>query len=337
MKKLQIILLVLGIGFFAYLLWTVGVRELSRELALLGWGLVPLMFGEGAAEMIHTVGWRHCLTGQLRRLPWVTLFRIRMAGYAINYLTPTAALGGEVTKVALLASYERGPGAASGVLIGKVCFALGHVIFVTLGAVLVLWRLPLPESFRMGMLTGGLMLVGGVTAFLLLQKQGKLGAIVRWLATRIPTNKPLQKIAREFSDVDEAMKRFYRERPLDLFFAIGWHLIGYSVGIAQTWLFFHLLHQEVSLIVIAGVWFFGMWCDLLTFAVPLNLGTLEGTRSVVLHAIGFTTLMGVTFGFAIRLAQMAWAGFGLINNGLLASRIKVSPQQQWVRKELCQD
>jgi len=42
-------LLILGFGFFAYLLCTVGVRELGRELALLGWGLVPLMFGEGAA------------------------------------------------------------------------------------------------------------------------------------------------------------------------------------------------------------------------------------------------------------------------------------------------
>ena len=30
--------------------------------------------------------------------------------------------------------------------------------------------------------------------------------------------------------------------------------------------------------VAAAVWFLGMWFDLLTFAVPMNAGTLEGTH-----------------------------------------------------------
>src|SRR5580698_1324516 len=121
-------------------------------MALLGWGLIPLILGEGVAEMIHTFGWRQCLSGPLRSLPWWTLFRIRMAGYAINFLTPTAALGGEVTKGTLLASYHRGPEAASGVLIGKLCFALAHLIFVVLGAVLVLGRVKVPGPLWKAML-----------------------------------------------------------------------------------------------------------------------------------------------------------------------------------------
>src|SRR5215469_3973182 len=112
MKKLQFILLAAGLVFLAVLVVNVGVRELWHELTLLGWGLIPLMLGEGVAEMIHTIGWRNCLSGPLRSQSWFTLFRIRMAGYAINYLTPTAALGGEVIKGTLLASRHRGPEAA---------------------------------------------------------------------------------------------------------------------------------------------------------------------------------------------------------------------------------
>jgi uncharacterized protein (TIRG00374 family) len=322
MKKLNAALLLLGVAFFAYLLWTVGVKELWREMALLGWGLIPLVLGEGVAEMIHAVGWRRCLSGPLRSLPWTSLFGIRMAGYAINYLTPTATVGGEVTKVALLTSHDSGAEAASGVLIGKLCFALGHLLFVVLGAALILWRVPLPKTIWLAMLVSGLLVAGGIVAFLLLQKHGKVGSLIRWLAARKVGGRALEKAARDLTAVDEVMKRFYHERPWDLALAIAWHVVGYSIGIAQTWLFFYLLHQEASWWVAAAAWFLGMWFDLLTFAVPLNLGTLEGTRIIAFKAIGYSTLMGMTYGIAMRVTQMVWAGFGLAAHALLASRAR---------------
>ena len=324
MKKFHNILLALGIALLAGLLWKIGITELCRELGLLGWGLAPLMLGEGVSEMIHTLGWRHCLSGSLRSLPWFTLFRIRMAGYAFNYLTPTAALGGEVTKGALLASHEKGPDAASGVLIGKLCFALAHLTFVTLGAVLVLWRVHLPKALWIGMIGSGALVALGIVIFLLLQKYGKLGTLVRWLAANKPPDHALQRAAREISSVDQAMMRFYKERPLDMPLAICWHLVGYSIGIAQTWFFFRLLHQDAGWSVAAGMWFLGMWFDLLTFAVPLNLGTLEATRILAFQSVGYTALIGMTFGLALRLAQIFWTVFGLINHALLARHTPAS-------------
>ena len=312
-------LFVLGIVFLAVLVSKVGARELWRELGTLGWGLVPLMMGEGLAEMIHTLGWRQCLSGPLRRLSWFTLFRIRMAGYAINYLTPTAAIGGEVTKGMLLAGHSRGPEAASGVLIGKLCFALAHLIFVTLGVLLVLPHVNIPQSLWVAMVFCGALVGTGMIAFLALQKFGKLGGIVRWLAARKFSGKTLERAAQEITVVDETMQQFYRERPLGLPTAIGWHLVGYSVGIVQTLIFFYLLHQPANWTVASGAWFLGMWFDLLTFAVPQNIGTLEGTRVIVLQAFGYTALMGVTYGFAQRLAQIFWSCFGLMQYALLVS------------------
>src|SRR5215471_1238139 len=121
MRKLHVALLVVGIGFLAYLLWSIGLQELGRELASLGWGLIPLILSEGVADLFHAAGWRHCLTAPYRSMSLLRLFRIRMAGFAVNYLTPTASLGGEVTKAALLSATHQGPGAVSGVLIGKLC------------------------------------------------------------------------------------------------------------------------------------------------------------------------------------------------------------------------
>ena len=330
MRKLNTVLLVLGAGFLAYLVWRTGMGELLRQVGGLGWGLVPLILCEGVAEFIHVAGWRYCLSGPHRSLSMVRLFRIRMAGYAINYLTPTAAMGGEVTKAALLASKHRGPEAVTGVLIGKVCFAFAHLLFVVIGSIICLWRIDLPRALWLGMTISGGLIASGMLAFLLIQKQGKLGVLVRWLASRKLGGSMMQQAARGISEVDEVLKGFYQQRPRDFLKAVCWHQLGYSIGIVQTWLFLSLLHQDVSWLLAAGLWFLGMWFDLLTFAVPLNLGTLEGTRIVALRAIGYSSLAGMTYGVALRLAQLFWSAIGLVfYAGLVgqAARLPPGPMQ----------
>jgi len=325
MRKLNTLLLILGAAFLAYLVWKTGLPELWRELGSLGWGLVPFILSEGAAEFIHVAGWRYCLSEPHRSLSMVHLFNIRMAGYAINYLTPTAAIGGEVTKAALLASNSRGPAAVTGVLIGKLCFAFAHLLFVVIGSIITLWRLNLPRNLWLGMSISGGLVAAGMITFLLLQKYGQLGVLMRWLVAHKVGGAVLKKAAQDISDVDEALKLFYRERPFDLIRAVAWHQVGYSLGIVQTWLFFNLLHQDVSWAVAAGLWFLGMWFDLLTFAVPMNLGTLEGTRIVALRAIGYSSLMGMTYGVALRLAQLVWSVYGLVVYGFLVRQAAGQP------------
>src|SRR5579871_4168369 len=121
MKKLHALLLVLGAAFLGYLIWNTGLAELRKELITLGWGLIPIVLCEGIGELFHTVAWRYCMSGPQRSLSLLPLFRIRLAGYAINYLTPTAFVGGEVTKGALLATNHKGTHTVSGLLIDKFC------------------------------------------------------------------------------------------------------------------------------------------------------------------------------------------------------------------------
>lgn len=273
---------------------------------------------EGVADLAHTMGWRYCLSGPHRSLPLVVLFCIRMAGFAINYLTPTASLGGEVTKAALLASNHRGPEAASGVLIGKLCFAFAHLLFVVVGSMTILWHVKLPRALWVGMLVSSALLTGGMVAFLLIQMHGKLGAVVRWLVAHKLGGRLLQWAAQDITEVDEVLKLFYRTRPWDLPLGACWHLLGYSLGIFQTWFFFNLLNQGASLAVAASAWVLSLWFDLLTFAVPLRVGTLEGGRIVAFKAIGYDAILGMTYGVALRLGELFWAGFGLVSYGLLS-------------------
>ena len=320
MKKLHAVLLVLGAAFLVYLVWKTNLARLRMELISLGWGLIPIILCEGLAELIHTVAWRYCMSGPQRFLPLLHLFRIRMAGYAITYLTPTGPVAGEVTKGALLATNHKGTHTVSGLLIERFCLGFAHLLLVIGGGVFILRRIKLPPALWTWMVISSVLLGGGMIVFLLLQMHGKLGAIIRWLTARKIGGRMLRGIEGNITEVDETLREYYRERPRDLWLSVGWHVVGHSVFILQAWFFLFQMNQHASLSVAVGAWFIGMWFDLLTFAVPMNLGTLEGSRIVALRAVGYNSLLGMTYGVVTRFAQLFWAAFGLATYTLLASQ-----------------
>lgn len=294
-------------------------RELLQEFRTIGWGLLPLVLIEGVADIFHTCGWRHCLTGAQRDLSFFRIYRIRMSGYSINYLTPTATLGGEVTKGTLLSSGDRAAGAVSGVVIGKLAYVLAQLIFVALGSIVTLWKVDLPSGVYPAMLLCSAILALGIFSFLLVQKYGKLGVVVRWLVSHKIGGKLLEKAASHITEIDNELKLFYSRHPKELPMAMAWHVPGFACGIIQSWYFLYLISDQPSLVVAASVWFLGSWFDLLSFAVPMGIGVQEATRILAFNALGYGSLMGLTYGVTLRIEQIFWAGFGLLCYATLIS------------------
>jgi len=311
MRRFHFALLLLGVAFLGFLVWLAGPGELWRQLRELGWGLVPLILSEGVANLLHAAGWRSCLGEARRRVRLRLLFRMSLAGYAINYLTPTASLGGEVTKVALLRGYSRSSQAVSSVLLDKLSLAVAHLLLVLVGLAVVLWRVALPKALLGAMAASSALVVSGMAGFLLLQKHGKLGGLLRWLAAGRFGGARLESLAQKVSSVDETLKAYYRERPADLVRSVAWHGVGHSVNFFQVWLFLSRLQQPVEPAAVVTVTFLGLWFDLLTFALPSNIGGLEGSRVLAFKAVGLGLPVGMAFGVAVRLAQLSWAILGL--------------------------
>jgi hypothetical protein len=171
-----------------------------------------------------------------------------------------------------------------------------------------------------------LLVTGGLVSFLFMQKHGKLGGFVRWLVDRKVGGRALCRAAQQLSEVDEALKKLYRERPASLVLSVWWHLLGHSGAILQAWMFLCMFNQPAALATVASAGLLSLWFDLLTFAVPLNLGTLEGSRMIVFNALGCSALLGMAFGLAIRITQVFWACFGLVSYCFFTAR-KPRPNQ----------
>jgi hypothetical protein len=252
-----------------------------------------------------------------------------MAGYSINYLTPTAGLGGEVTKGTLLALNHKGAQAATGVIIGKLSYALSQLLFVVIGSMIILWKIAFPTAVWVSMLTGSILLGAGIFGFLAVQKYGKLGVVVRWLAAHRIGGKALEKATDHITQVDNELRLFYREHPMDLPASMLWHAVGFVCGIVQSWLFLFILTDHASLLMAAGIWFLGTWMDLIGFALPTNVGVVEATRVLAFRLLGFDSALGLTFGVALRLEQIFWAVVGLLIYAVFIFRSSPAWNRKW--------
>src|SRR6476646_9367636 len=169
MKRINTVLLGLGLVFLGCLVWKTGWKELWHQVSALGWGIVLIILAEGLANLAHTVGWRQCIQTPNGELTLWRLFRMNMAGWAVNYLTPTASVGGEVSRAVLLASCDQGANATSSVLLDKLMTAMAHLILVSLGAVFLFWDVHLPSPLLIAMGVTTVLLTAGMTVYLWLQ------------------------------------------------------------------------------------------------------------------------------------------------------------------------
>ena len=95
MRALHTLALVLGIGLFAALVAHVGPARLWHDASVLGWGVAWVIAIEGLADFLHTWAWQRCFS-PFHRPGALRLWWPHLAVAAINFVTPTATLGGEV-------------------------------------------------------------------------------------------------------------------------------------------------------------------------------------------------------------------------------------------------
>src|SRR5258708_9159501 len=95
MRRVETIFIVIAIGFYAWLLTHYGPREVIGYVRMAGWGLVLTISLEAFARIANTLGWRVTIEHYPPKLRFVELFAARIGGEAIDYVTPSAQLGGQ--------------------------------------------------------------------------------------------------------------------------------------------------------------------------------------------------------------------------------------------------
>jgi uncharacterized protein (TIRG00374 family) len=280
-------------------------ETLLARVAMVGWGgFAAVLVQEIAAFLLNTVGWWLVFPPSQRPPLDVALLRIRIIGDAINYLTPSAGIGGEILRVDLTAPGTERAAATASVAVAKLTQALGHATYITAGLLFAAPALP-----RIGGATGvwmrlafGLLWVGTLALLVLQRSLSIERTFARFLKKR-----RMRRFAR---DLDAGLAQIH-EGTAAVIASIACFFIGWATGAFELWIVLHCLGLDVDLEMIVGVDAVMSLIEAVLFFMPSKLVAVEGGAAAACELMGLGAGTGLTFGVVRRLRQVFWAILGL--------------------------
>jgi len=304
--------LLVGLGLFAWVLRESDLRGVWRLLSDFRWRFGMVLLFYVVIFGLDTLGWKFALRPQVQsRIPWARLFRARLAGEAVNYVTPTAWIGGEPVKAWILSRRHGVPiqdGMAS-VVIAKTTFTLSMVLFIVIGLVVTAVTQPVsPALMRwvwviLPILTVLIGLFVGVQ-FLQPFRRGLeiLSRLLPWF----------RKVETKMHEWDRSIVSFYKQAPTSVFWSLGFHFLGWLAGAVEVYLILHFLHLPVSWATAFSIE--ALWVLLRSgaFLIPASIGASEGFLLLICSGLGVSSVTGLALGLIRRAREITWMSLGLL-------------------------
>jgi uncharacterized membrane protein YbhN (UPF0104 family) len=321
-RGLELACLAVGAAVLAGTLWVIGIDTLVRDLRLLGWSLGVILLVESVSVVLNTGGWALAFPRGERAISIRRLLAARLAGDAINYLTPSASVGGELLRVRLLGSDIPASLRWASVSVAKVGQSVAQAVFIFLGLAFVVPRLADLAPW-LGWLPGTTPVVAGVAALAISVVFVRTVGRGFWTTTRSVLSRVRlggllpPSWADPGRDLDAALARL---GPWRAGLSLACFVLGWAVGAAEIYLILRGVGSAVDWQTAVALEIGSVLVDGMLFFVPAKVGTQEGGKVVLFAALGLNPARGLTVGIVRRIRELIYAGVGLLALGWLTTR-----------------
>ena len=320
-RSVRILCLAGGV-WLAYHFLAPHIPASSEALAGVGWRILPFLGVSLLLYWLDAWGWRLTLTEGVPPPLW-RLFSIRMAGEAVNRITPLASLGGEPLKVHLLVrrGYPLEDGMAS-IVVAKFAMTLSQIAFILSGLALAKAYLPVGTGVLLGLASfpsAVLLLMSGVAALEGRRRrshpepgsvsEGRLAATLRGAGL-----------------LWDRIAGFSRRHPR-AFAASGLSfLLGWMAGGLELMAGAHALGVPLSPVDAYVLETFIVSVNMAAFAIPAGVGAQEGGFTALGPAVGLTAAEGAGLALLRRCRELLWVAYGLGYLAVTEGRLLIRPR-----------
>ena len=329
MRRVETIIVVLALAFYVWFLSHFGTREVLGFVRLAGWGLVLTISLEALARVANTLGWWVTIGHHGRGLRFSQLFAARIAGEAIDYVTPSAQLGGQfVMAMMVRRNLEMAAGLAT-VVIAALCEMIGQIVFITLALLTSIQLVPRTGEFFWAIIGGLILALGMIGGFFFVQRKHPFSYLLA-AASKLPGIDP-EEYKDAAAEADQFLLDFYAHHHVQLVVSCVCYLFAWSLGPVEIYILLRLLHQPASFQIALLVEGVGLLVERATFLIPAKLVSQEGGKALILALLGYPVGVGFAIGFLRRIKEMVWVLFGLVS--LMIHRMTVGTDRGAGRTE----
>lgn len=318
-RTYTIIFFILGLLILGYMVYSLGVSEIIANLVKTGWWFMPVLLSWLVVYWMNALAFRDIIVEKKndgKPLSFGRIFQLTVSGYAINYITPFVALGGEPYRIMKLQSYVGSAKAASSVLLYGMMHILSHLLFWVLSIGLIIAFVPISA-----VVFGTCAVILLLAAFLVwwfsrVYRKGITTSVMKSLSRFPLIGAKMRHLAETkadlFSDIDRQITDLYTNRRSKFYSSLAWEFVARVIGCAEIYFIAHAIGVEMTyieaVIVSSGSSLFAN----LAFFFPMQLGTREGGMAMAMASIGYSAASGVFISMATRIREVVWIVIGLI-------------------------
>ena len=305
---------VVGLTLLGVLIYYSDVDKIHDRMDELGWSSPLVLLPWVVIACFDALGWRCTLPATAAaRVPFPSLALVRMAGEAVNSVTPTAAVGGEPVKAHLLRAWGvSASDSLASIVIAKTALTVSQSLFVVFGvaALCIDWERREVAVAVVGVL---LLATAGFTFMLVrLQRRRPLSTLWSWARRFAPRSRLLARVEPSAHAIDARLAEFYRMEPQAFWRATGWHLCGWLFGVVEVFLIMYLIGAPVSWLDALVVEALSQPIRAAAVVIPGGLGTQEWGGLALGKLIGMDSGDATTLWLLKRGRELVFDGAGLV-------------------------
>ena len=306
MSKLEKVILFIGLATFGFMLYELDAAAACRMVWQVGWGMALIIPQEAVAHLFNALGWRLAFPQEeAPSFPVWELFKLRVAGDGVNYLTPSASIAGEITRTTMLNDSHSQEVRTSSVVIARFCQTVAQFLCVLSGVVFIASPLlPIEPQWRTLIPYGGgfvFLLIGGFVAFALSSR--------KWIRAAPQGAREAHK---GLKALPHHLRHYLREHPWRLALSVCSFSLAYIWGTFEAYWICRFLGVPVSVMKAMAIEVLAIGIDGVFFMVPAKVGTQEGSKTAIFLLLGMNPDAGLAFGVVRHLRELFWAGSGFL-------------------------
>lgn len=310
-RRLRTASLTLGITCLAGLIYSVGTDTIWHQIRALGWMSLGIFSIGVGWNLLYTLAWQIFLRDHGGDIPFWALFRIKLAGEAVNTVTPANFLGGDPVRIYLLKKYYRWTAGAASVVVDRTLHAMASIFAIIIGTSLAFWRLDtIPNNIKIGLPIILAIFILFVAFVFLHQRQGFFTFLMDLARAFHIKRSFAPATVKRFQELDADISKFYLHNAEGFWGALFLHFAGRVLGVVEIYLIAVVAYPEFTFI---EAWILGAVAPIVntifTF-IPGAIGVLEGASAGALVIMGIPGSVGITVQIVRRIRQGIWIALG---------------------------
>lgn len=311
-KKVLQISFVAGVLLFFLFIYFIGPSQIWENIKKLSWqNFIILLFLRFVHSLLRTVCWKNVIQPHERKISFANLYRARLAGDAIGYLTPSAQLGGEPIRAMMVNKSNLEKSLAS-VIVDKTIELMTQILFTIIGVIIAITLISFPGKYEY-LLIAFVLGAAFIAIFSFIkQKQGFFIWIIKILKKLKIRFKFIERRETRIKEIDDHISHFYKNHKKIFLIVFVLHSFIFLLWTTEIYLTLLFIGAEgVTLIKSYLIVSLGAFVVLMP-TTPASLGTYEITYVTIFILLNLGADTGMTLIVIRRIILLIWAGFGLL-------------------------